>query len=83
MQLWKDLAPALVLALRTDRVIPLFNLSEQDGSDGTSSFNKVKINKLFFTKNFVGQQTDLEHHPISYWQPMKRTKQGNTASKWK
>ena len=38
-----DLAPALILTLGTDRLIPLFDLSERDG---------VKISSLFFTKCF-------------------------------
>ena len=32
-QEWKALAPVLVLMLGTDRLIPLFDLSECDGSD--------------------------------------------------
>ena len=41
----------------------------------------VKINRLLFMKHFVGQQTDLEQYSKFYWQPMKWTKQWNTASK--
>ena len=29
------------------------------------------LNRLFFTKSFVGQQTDLEINSRFYWQPMK------------
>ena len=56
-QEWTALASALVLTLGTDNVIPLFNLWEQDGSDGASMEWR-----LFFMKSFVGQQTDLEHY---------------------
>ena len=42
----------------------------------------AKINRLFDMQGFVGQQTDLEQYSKSYWQPKKRTKQWNTASKW-
>ena len=41
----------------------------------------VEINRLFFMKTFGGQQTDLEQCSKFYWQPMKGTKQWNTASK--
>ena len=40
----------------------------------------VKINRLLLMKRFVGQQTDLEQYSKFYWQPVKRTKQWNTAS---
>ena len=43
----------------------------------------MKINRLFFTQGFVGQQIDLKKYSKPYWQPMKRTKQWNTASKWR
>ena len=43
----------------------------------------MKINRLFFTQGFVGQQTDLKKYSKPYWQPMKRMKQWNTASKWR
>ena len=43
----------------------------------------MKINRLFFTQGFVGQQSDLKKYSKRYWQPMKRTKQWNTASKWR
>ena len=33
---WKALSPVLVLMLVADRLIPLFNLSERDGTDGAS-----------------------------------------------
>ena len=42
----------------------------------------VKINRLFFTQGFAGQQIDLKKYSKPYWQPMKRTKQWNTACKW-
>ena len=35
-QEWKALRPVLVLTLRTDGLIPLFDLSERDGSDAAS-----------------------------------------------
>ena len=35
-QKWKAFAPVLVLPLWTDRLILLFDLSEQDGSDAAS-----------------------------------------------
>ena len=41
----------------------------------------VKRNRLFFTQGFVGQQIDLKRYSKPYWQPMKGTKQWNTASK--
>ena len=71
----------LVLTLGTDRLIPLFDLSERDGSDGGK--HEVKINRWFFMKPSVGQQTDLEQYSEPYWQPMKEMKQWNTASKWR
>ena len=37
--------------------------------------------QAFFTKRFVGQQIDLKQYYKPYWQPMKATKQWNTASK--
>ena len=43
----------------------------------------VKINRLFFTQGFVGQQIDLKQHSKPYWQPMKGTKQWKTASIWR
>ena len=43
----------------------------------------VKIDRLFFTQGLVGQQTALEQYSKPYWQPMKGTKQWNTASKWR
>ena len=43
----------------------------------------VKINRLFFTQGFVGQQIDLKQYSKPYWQPMKRAKQWEAASKWK
>ena len=36
-----------------------------------------------FTQGFVGQQIDLKKYSKPYWQPMKRTKQWNTVSKWR
>ena len=41
----------------------------------------VKINRLFFTQGFVGQQIDLKQYSRPYWQPMKGTKQWKTVSK--
>ena len=43
----------------------------------------MKINRLFFTQGFVGQQIDLKKYSNPTGQPMKRTKQWNTASKWR
>ena len=43
----------------------------------------MKTNRLFFPQGFVGQQFDLKKYSKPYWQPMKRTKQWNTASKWR
>ena len=43
----------------------------------------MKINRLFFPQGFVGQQIDLNKYSKPYWQPMKRTKQWNTVSKWR
>ena len=43
----------------------------------------MKINRLFFKKRFVGQQIDLKKYFKPYWQLMKKTKQWNTASKWR
>ena len=59
------LAPALVLTQRTNRIIPLFDLHERDGSDGAKY--GAKINRLFVTKSFVRQQTDLELNFKFYW----------------
>ena len=47
------------------------------------SQHRVKINRLFFTQAFVSQQTDFKQYSKTYWKPMKRTKQWNTASKWR
>ena len=43
----------------------------------------VKINRLFLKQGFVGQQIDRKQYSKPYWQPMKGTKQWNTASKWR
>ena len=43
----------------------------------------VKINRPFFTQGFVGQHIDLKKYSKPYWQPMKRTEEWNTASKWR
>ena len=43
----------------------------------------MEINRLFFTQGFVGKQIDLKKYSKPYWQPMKRTKQWNTVSKWR
>ena len=56
-QEWKALAPALVLTLGTDKLLSLFDLSEWDGIDAA----RMKINRLFFTQGFVGQQIDLKY----------------------
>ena len=34
-------------------------------------------------QGFVGQQIDLTKYSKPYWQPMKETKQWNTANKWR
>ena len=78
----------LVLTLGTDRLMPLFEFREQDGSDAA---NIVKINRLFFMQDFVDQQTDLKQYSKSYWPPMKGMlweamkgmKQCNIASEWR
>ena len=62
----------LVLTLGTDRLIPLFDRSEWDGSDAASLESR-----LFFIKHYVGQQTDLEQDYKPYWQSMK-WKRGGT-----
>ena len=41
----------------------------------------MEINRLFFTQGFVGQQIDLKKYSKPYLQPIKRTKEWNTASK--
>ena len=51
------LALASVLTSGTDRVIALFDLREREGIDVAS---KVKANGMLSTKNFVGQQKDVE-----------------------
>ena len=43
----------------------------------------VKINRLFFTQGFVGQQIDLKQYYKPHWSPMRGTKQCKTASKWR
>ena len=68
-------APALVLTLGTNRVVPLFDISKRHGSDVASM-------RLFFMKSFVGQQTDLELNSKLYWSLMTLTQQWNTVSKW-
>ena len=45
--------------------------------------NGMKINRLFFTQGFVGQQIYLKQYSKRYWQPMKGTKQRKAASKWR
>ena len=41
-------------------MIPLFDLGERDGSAVESM--KWNINRFFFQKNLVRQQTDLQHN---------------------
>ena len=67
----------LVLTVGTDRLLSLFDLSKRDESYAAN------INRLLFMQDFVGQQIDLEHFSEPNWQPLKGTKQWNTASKWK
>ena len=43
----------------------------------------MKINRLFFTQDFVGQQIDLKKYSKPYWQPLKGTKQWKILSKWR
>ena len=64
------LFPRLVLTLGTDKVIPLFDLRERDGSGEAS---KECTYTGCFSLSFVGQQTDLEINSKLYWQPMKGT----------
>ena len=45
----------------TNRLIPLFDLSVQDGSDVANV--GVKMNRLLLMKCFVDQQTDLKQQP--------------------
>ena len=55
------LVPVLVLILGTERVIPLFDLSEGDGRE-------VAIQEQrFLLKSLVGQQADLEMDCIFSW----------------
>ena len=61
----KALAPVLVLMLGTDRVIPLFDLSERDGRERI--IKERKVNGLFLMKSLVGQQADLEIDSIFHW----------------
>ena len=72
-QEWKALAPVLVLTLGTDKLLSLFDLSEQEGS--RCGKHGVKINRLFFTQGFVGQQIDLKKYSKPYW----HTNEGNEA----
>ena len=52
---------------------------------GRKQCNKhgMKINRLFFTQGFVGQQINLKQYSKAYWQPMKGTKQWKAAGKWR
>ena len=59
----KALAQVFVLILGTDRVIPLFDLSERDGREVAIK----EQNRLFLMKSLVGQQADLEMDSIFYW----------------
>ena len=43
----------------------------------------IEDKRAVFTQGFVGQHIDLEQYFKPYWQPMKETKQWNTASKWR
>ena len=43
----------------------------------------VKINRLFFTQGFLGQQIDLKLYSKPYRPPMKGTKRWKAASKWR
>ena len=56
------LAPVLILTLGTDTLVPLLDLSEQDGSDAESM-----INRVFVINDFVGKQPDLEQYSKFYW----------------
>ena len=59
----KALASMLILILLTDRVIPLIDPSERDGS-GNQGAN---VNRLILMKSLVGQHTYLEMDSIFYW----------------
>ena len=52
----KALAPVLVLTLGTDRLIPLFDLDEWDGSDAASCFGILALHKF--------RVIDCLRHPI-------------------
>ena len=72
-QEWKALAPVLVLTLGTDKTI-IIVWSQWTGRNWCGKHG-VKINWLFFTQGFVGQQVDFKKYSIPYWHPMKGTKQ--------
>ena len=55
----------LVLILGMDGVIPLFDLSEQDGRE--VAIKERRVDGLFLMKSLVGQQADLEMDSILYW----------------
>ena len=76
-QEWKALSPVSVLSLGTSNSV----WSHWTGRNRCGKHG-VKINRLFFTQGFVGQQIDLKKSK-PYWQPMKETKHWNTASKWR
>ena len=68
----KALAPVLVLILGTDRLIPLFDLTERDGRSGNQG---AKVSRLFLMKSPVGQQADLEMDSIFHLLVSKLTLQ--------
>ena len=80
-QEWTALAPVLVLTPRDWQTI-IIVWSQWMGRNRCGKHG-VKINRLFFPQGFVGQQIDLKKYSKPYWQPMKRTKQWKTASKWR
>ena len=73
-QEWNAPEPTIVLTLWTNRVIPLFHLSERVGSDvANMEWNKQN--------SCLCQQTDLELNSKCYLYPIRRAPQWNTVSK--
>ena len=77
-QKWKALTRVLILTLGTETSNIVW--SQWIGWKWLVNHG-VKINRLFFMQGFVGQQTEQYSKP--YRQPIKGTKQWNTANKWR
>ena len=84
-QEWNGCTPELVLILGTDRVIPLFDLTEQDGSDGAS----YRMNRRVLQNKFRGrcqfpaseEESIINHRILSWALPSPRMEARKLLSK--